>query len=420
MTATADAEGRYRTSAKPGVCFGVTAYPPAGVPYLVRTTPLSQPIRWTPGQRVKRVNLALPRGILVRGRILEAGSHKPVAGAAVQYVPERANNPHVSEDILTGWQTIGVSDRDGRFRSAVLPGPGRLLVHGPDERYVLREIGSREVDRGRPGGRRMYAHAIRKIEPAADAESIDVTIELQRGATIRGRVVDEQGNPIDEVLVISRLNISPLSLFWRGHTAPTLGGRFELGGLEEGRQYTVHFLDPTRRLGATARVTAASPELTVVLRPCGEAKMRFVDADGQPLAGYEPTVRMVVTPGPTPYDRGALRAGALQADSDFISNIDRANHGRRLKSDGHGNLTVAALIPGAVYRVLVHRDKRFHIAREFQVEPGQTVDLGNILADRPPLRFEHGPPSPPASSSSTSDKNRSSAEKVFALAASAV
>ena len=58
----ADDQGRYRISPKPGIRFGVTAYPPEGVPYLARQTPLDKAIRWQVGDTSRQVNLSLPRG----------------------------------------------------------------------------------------------------------------------------------------------------------------------------------------------------------------------------------------------------------------------------------------------------------------------------------------------------------------------
>ena len=140
----ADENGRYRISPRPGIRFGVNAYPPDGVPYLARESRPSDGIRWNAGDRVKQVDVKLRRGVLVRGTIIEAGTDEPVAGASIQYHPESSHNPNVSDDVLTGWQGIQLSDDEGKFEIVVLPGPGRLLVHGPQGKYVLRETSERD------------------------------------------------------------------------------------------------------------------------------------------------------------------------------------------------------------------------------------------------------------------------------------
>ena len=69
-----------------------------------------------------------------------------------------------------------------------------------------------------------------------------------------GTLTDQQGNPIDRAIVVSRLKIFDNSPQWRGFGDEALGGKFELKGLREGEEYPVYFLDPKNRLGATATI----------------------------------------------------------------------------------------------------------------------------------------------------------------------
>ena len=378
----ADAEGRYRISPNPGIRFGVTAYPPDGVPYLARQTPLSEAIHWESGDRVKQVDMTLPRGVLIRGKVVESGTDAPVADASIQYVPEEANNPNTANDILTGWQGIQLSNERGEFEIVVLPGPGRLLVHGSQGNYVLQEIASRQLNRDEPGGRRNYVHAVQKVDPKKDADPIDVTLRLQPGITIAGRIVDEQGQSVDEVLIISRVAFSPfLSLWWRGQMPPTLGGRFDLSGLEEGIDYPVYFLDAKRRLGATAMIHAGGDEPTVVLKPCGTATARYVDPEGNPHVGFRPSLHMIVTPGTHEHDQAAAKRGELAADADFVSNIDRTNYWPGPETDNQGRIRFPALIPGATYRLGTFEDGKPKVIKQFSVESGEQIDLGEISID---------------------------------------
>jgi hypothetical protein len=376
----ADEKGHYRISPRPGIRFGLTAYPPGGAAYMARHTPLDQAIRWQGGERIKQVDMTLPRGVLVRGKVVEAGSDVPVVGAAIQYAPETSNNRNVSDDIVTDWQGIELTDKDGGFEIAVLPGAGRLLVNGPPGKYVFKEIGGRELSQGQGGGDRRYFHSITKLNPEAGQDAIELKIELQGGATVTGRVVDEGGNSIEEMLVISRLDISPHSPWWRAYGTPTLGGRFELSGLAEGVEYPVYILDPKRKLGATEIIKAGDGERTVVLKPCGSATLRALDGKGEPMPGYG-SVNMVVTPGASRYDLDAFQRGELAADEDFVANVDRANHGP--PSDDEGRLKLPALIPGATYRVSGIRAGKWQVIKEFQVKPNETLDLGDLVVQSP-------------------------------------
>ncbi|HLA83248.1 MAG TPA: M56 family metallopeptidase, partial [Thermoguttaceae bacterium] len=282
VAGTTDAEGRYRISPYPGTDFEVIAYSPDGEPYLTRKI---DDIAWNGKARVKRIDVNLPRGVLVRGRVVESPSGNPIAGAAVQYIPERFNNSNTT-DVITGWQGLRLADKDGRFAMAVLPGLGRLVVHGPGSEYVLRDTSEEELDRGKPGGRRHHVNAVERIDPKPDAAPIDLTIKLTRGATVAGRIVNEQGEPIREARMISRRNVTPGNLDWQAARSPRVwDGRFELSGLEEGRPETVYFLDAKNRLGATAVLRAGDKPSTVVLRPCGQARAAFVDQHDRPVEG---------------------------------------------------------------------------------------------------------------------------------------
>ncbi len=132
----ADAQGRYRINPHPGVRFWITAYPPDGVPYLVGIRKIRD-INRNDGALVKQVDVSLPRGVLVRGRVVEAVTKSPIGGAMILYVPERRNNRNVTDDIIRGLERESSSrETDGAFEIAVLPGPGTLLINCPNRQFV--------------------------------------------------------------------------------------------------------------------------------------------------------------------------------------------------------------------------------------------------------------------------------------------
>jgi beta-lactamase regulating signal transducer with metallopeptidase domain/protocatechuate 3,4-dioxygenase beta subunit/5-hydroxyisourate hydrolase-like protein (transthyretin family) len=369
-----DARGRYRINPHPGIRFGVTAYPPEGTPYLIRSV---SRISRDEGEDVKQVDIKLPRGVLVRGKVIEAESKQPIAGATVQYEPKQ-NNPFNTDDIITGWQGMQLSDEEGNFEIAVMPGRGTLLFHGPDGEFVLQEISSRELSSDKPGGRRNYAHAIHPLDLQEGAEPVEQTIELQRGAEVHGRLVDEFGAPIDKALMITRLHIVSHSPYWRGFPEDVSGGEFHRADLAPGEEYPVHFLEPERRLGATVLLTSDELHPTVTLKPCGEATARFVDVDGNPVADHRASLEIVVTPGSASIDFKAMQMGQITADSDFVANVDRKNHWDRPGSDADGSITFPALIPGATYRLNFGSGEAIS-KRDFSAESGRTIDLGDIV-----------------------------------------
>ena len=57
-------------------------------------------------------SLALPRGVVVQGAVVEKASGKPVAGASVEFTPRQGDNPHYRRDVIpTFWdlRTIALS-----------------------------------------------------------------------------------------------------------------------------------------------------------------------------------------------------------------------------------------------------------------------------------------------------------------------
>jgi hypothetical protein len=92
---------------------------------------------------------------------------------------------------------------------------------------------------------------------------------------------------------------------------------------------------------------------------------------------------MVVTPGRFKFDPATYRLGQLAADEDFVQNIDRQNQTPSPKTDANGILTFKFLIPGAAYRVNGGRKGELAALKEFTAEADKTVDLGDIVADRP-------------------------------------
>src|SRR5262249_45668761 len=155
-----DKDGRYRLNAPPydsryGEQF-LHVKAPAGLPYVSRLHNLPK----ARGGAKRTVDIALPRGVLVRGKITEKSSGKPVGGAAVYFYSHEKNNDNFLRGLAFGPVFAVASGTDGTFELVVLPGPGRLAVEGPQPEYVLREIAEGELQRGQSGGGRWYAHAV--------------------------------------------------------------------------------------------------------------------------------------------------------------------------------------------------------------------------------------------------------------------
>src|SRR5439155_15437748 len=89
--AMTDSDGRYRIEAAPGRSIRIEVRPPyqGADGYLMRGSIL------VPGESISsRADYELPKGVLVRGRVTEAGTGKPIAGAVVTHRAHERNNPY--------------------------------------------------------------------------------------------------------------------------------------------------------------------------------------------------------------------------------------------------------------------------------------------------------------------------------------
>ncbi len=345
--AEADAEGRFRTNAGPGVRGAVSSYPPDGQPYLEAF----QSIDWPKGAIAQAVDLALPRGAMIRGTVNEPGPGRPVAGAMVMYLAPRAPN----DDRFARAGPVETA-ADGSFALAVPRRPGHLVVRGPDDDYVDQEIGYEQLFEGQKGGERTYAHAFLALDPKPGLEGPDVRVVLHRGVPVKGRVVGPDGKPVPDAWMIGRMTagtpLGPMRLWTGNQHGIARNGRFQLHGLAPDSEVPVHFLDPKRKLGATAHASgksASDEPIAVRLESCGTATARLVRPDGRPFASSGgPTrtaiIAMVVTPGPMSSPK-TRQEGALLADIGFLTGVDPINYEKFPTSDSQGRIVFPALIP---------------------------------------------------------------------------
>ena len=315
----------------------------------------------------------------------EAGSGNPVAGASVQYKPRGGNNPNIREDIVTGWGGIVVSGADGGFQIPVLPGKGHLIIGGPTLDFVHQVLHEFEIYNDKPGGQRFYPDAFVKLDLPAKTETKDVTVTLQRGVTVKGRVTGPDGKPVARGVLICRLNVESFDQGWH-YPREFRDGKFELRGLDPEKSYPASFLDSKNQTAATVNISGkqAGETVEVKLAPCGKATARFLGSDGKPLKEFRPNIEVVITPGAPHQGVDVFEKGLVVADSQFVSNIDRDNYWPGPKTDDEGRITFPALVPGLTYWIITFEKGYGVVKKEFTVKSGETVDLKDITITQGP------------------------------------
>jgi protocatechuate 3,4-dioxygenase beta subunit len=399
-----DEQGRFSLNTFAGSYQLLTVHPPEGSPY--RT--LRQKV---PGAQAARqeVDLALPRGAMVRGVVREHSSGKPIAGARVQFRPRHNNNPFYQEGFQFGWdeenlETV-ISGPDGRFQFGVLPGPGHLFVLGPTLDYLPIETSWGELEFGRPGGMRYYPDGLVALETKPGTVVHEVTVELRRGVTLQGRVVGPDGKPVDRFLLLCR-HYRPTGFSWwqRHNLLEGRDGRFGLPGCDPEKPFITWLLDPDHELGATVQLSAkeaAGQPPTVRLEPCGSAVVQFANQEGKPLVKYYPFFSIVITPGASMVgtiftghdDNKELEGDWVNVPFWFSSPVWRQKMSIADQvTDPQGRITFRTLIPGATYRIMLAnvlpKGGQDEVAmkgwpiRDFTVKPGEKLILSEVLVDR--------------------------------------
>ncbi|MCI0455814.1 MAG: sigma-70 family RNA polymerase sigma factor [Gemmataceae bacterium] len=385
---TTDAQGRYRLEGAGKAVHFVVA---GAIPYfsaLKRVEPTS-------GLEPTRVDIELERGVVVRGRLTETATGKPVRGLVSYYA--QSDNPHLKDVTSLSLPSFVVDGRgevgpDGSFTVVALPGPGLLGVWADDDRFMRAEI---EGWQGEPLKTVPFPinpimfHAIVPINPVEKAAtSTTCDIILEPGRTLTGSVVGPDGQPLTGVLVAGLTAVLPAAryqtrLFEQPPYQKLETATFTAYGLNPRQPRTLVLLHPELGLGKvqTVRGDETGP-LTIRLEPVGALAGRVVDAEGRPWAGLGLTVFVSVGKAgdlkTLPYE--ALGGGAfLMPRGELFT--------RWGTTDTDGKFHIQGLIPGLKYQLQpppTSKTRRDRIPLLFPAPPGltvasgQTKDLGEI------------------------------------------
>ncbi len=377
LDARAGADGRYRAVPYDAGTFAITAYPPAGEPYLLG----NRRVQWPAGAVLKQeANLSLRRGLRVLGIVREVASGKPVSGATVEF-QSRYDNPFLTRDALFAQDVKTAAD--GTFEVVVLPGRGHLLVIGSTPDYLHTAILARDL-RG-PGvapNRRSYPDGLVALDLKPEAGPHRVEVTVRRGVPLKGRVLGPDGKAVARGHLLCRCYVPMGYELNAPDSVPVRDGRFELPGWDAANPAPLYFLSPELGLGGVLHVKSGQggKEPTVRLQKCGGAKVRLVDEKGKPLADVRVVVSLPISPGCSFFDSNGFGRPDVTADEASPENFDRKNFGS-LRTDADGRLELRGLIPGARHWIITTRPGSIGMVRvpvDVNAESGKTLDLKDI------------------------------------------
>lgn len=210
------------------------------------------------------VRVEMAREKVLTGRVVEKGTGEPLAGATVTAMKRGTL-------VMGGMQVMGVTSagstpagEDGRFElGGLAPGRYEIQVSAEGHRDAVRTVILEEAS-----------------EPAP------LTIEMERGLELRGRVVDPGGAPVAG----AHVRAMPGSLgqgAMVGSVQETRSGgdgTFVIQGLGEGR-YTLEAEDDEGRRGTAMAEAGGDQEVVIELSDGTTLRGRVVDEEGTPVSG---------------------------------------------------------------------------------------------------------------------------------------
>jgi hypothetical protein len=369
---TSDEKGRYRIEGVPRKGQGFVLVDVEDRPYIQ----VCKPIEFAAGPNPLRLDLALKRGVWVEGKVTKASNGK-VAKSTIYYYPAR-DNPHLQEcpdaPFVNARRPLNLhveTNRDGRFRTAVIPGRGILVVQAHAAGFLLAgpvdERVAREFLYMLDSPQTLTAQAILPIDVPAGKGLVVPETRLTAGPVQHILLTDVDDRPVAGAIV-DTLNVQWFIQVER----PLPDHRVTYQNVNPGKAETLIFLHEGRSIGGAVVLEGREPDpIKVILRPCGTATGRLVDAQGRPRAGV--TIRV---------DYILLSRGQLRPWSRFDSQ----------KTGPDGRFRIKNLVPGMSYSAeIVETDEatgepRFggylHRA-EWTVKLGELQEWGDVMAMDP-------------------------------------
>jgi RNA polymerase sigma factor (sigma-70 family) len=372
LRTTTDADGRYEIvglprdeSRLPEWQRFLRVVPAPGQPYL----PAAKTRGTDAGLGPVTLDFALKRGVLIRGRVTDKATGRPVA-ARVRY-GAFVDNPHLKEAPglrnSDGEHVEARTAEDGSFSLVALPGHGLLAAKAADreqEGHYITGAGADEIKGPHYGEDHFNTepsaidpsefNTLAEVNPAKDAESVVCDLVLDPGKTVTGTIVDPDGKPV------TGASIDRVRGVWL-HLKNLPTAEFRVPGVDPKHPRWYFFRHEERNLGAAVRLTGDEPgPVTVRLQKCGTVVGRVVDDDGLPRAAWV---------------AGHIHRGPLDIKD---IGVGLGMHG----TGKDGRFRVEGIIPGLKIGLLAGKNTAYFdtLVPELTLKPGEVRDVGDVKA----------------------------------------
>lgn len=373
-----DERGHYRLVGLPKTgLYKLTVVPPAEQGYVIAVKQAAD----SEGLKPIRLDFDLRRGVIVRLRLIDKETGRPVRGDA-RYSP-LIDNPHWIEAckpddpnrlpprILNYYHE---TERDNFIQFVVYPGPGVIYAHaGWWGLYLTARLDPEDEKNGHfPGlkndpinGFLPLFSGYHRIDPKPTDRLLEFDIVLDPGRTLTGTLVDPAAQPVRGATGWGlQLGHDPQRgrVTVRGGEQILETAKFTATGIERDRPCTLSFVHRGRKL--IGQITVQPQDkgpLTVRLQPWGVLTGRLVDAEGKPVADVKAHLKY-------PDSRDS---GTKPPDQVFAADRD-------------GRFRVEGLLPDRNHElILEHGTKKGVTLKKLKTLAGEKKDLGNIIVKTP-------------------------------------
>jgi RNA polymerase sigma factor (sigma-70 family) len=331
----------------------------------------------TAGHEPIRADIAVKKGVIITGKMLDGATGKAVRGHAMAAVLN--NNPFVKDypDFSSSaWFPMQPTGADGAFRVVAIPGPV-LLMGGPNDFMTQCKFKPpapdpkypQYFDTRIPNFVSYYNHdgsispiqgnfgKVLEIKP--DAKIVEQDIRLERASALPVQIQDDEGKPLPGVWVAGS---SPQDWYPAMQCKEADCSAYQI---DPKKPRTMIFFHPARKLAGVVTLKGdEKPPVVVKLGQAGAIVGRLLDADGKPLAS------VVVDPH------------YRQRATSEIHNV--VHHAKQIVTDANGAFALDDLVPEQKFELSFHHGKRkFEHATKpaeaaIQVKSGERRDVGAI------------------------------------------
>lgn len=368
LKTTTDRNGRFRLTGLPkglGNSVIVTA-PTRGEfaqPYITQTAEVSN------GQGIDPVSLevGMQRGVWIEGRVSDRETGDPIVDAGVQYMPLDSNSAAQGLDRMRQqlvFDYYGVrTDDNGEYRFVGLPGDAALGVWIFGDPSYPREPWIDSIPEEHKKKNRLFSSFFSRINPLTNTvqlvepteSGLKKDFQVSKGETVTLKLIDSRDEPVQG----AKITFIP-ALVSNIVEAPS--DVIELQGFVADQSRTLLIQHPEKKLGAIVSVHANSAEVSgiklarvVIMEPYGKLKLQLHGQDGNPMVS------------------GNLNVSRLSERGTRVN-----GYHPRCQIDKEGRVE-CDLIPGK-YSISVQAFQRNARARTIVIQPGKTLDLGDIDA----------------------------------------